>query len=272
MFLTDGYSWRGAVLISAGICLHLAVGGALLRPVLVRRPYGFTCDECDDDNIKANSFPLTITKEEGTFSLETKKVMEDKLTEKPVFTSQIKRNGAMPFLSKSSANISQRNCEGIFPTLSSSLSCINDSVFVNVIPKPNNTIQSVLADRKSNYYDRSTSTIGKCSLTKTLGEVDHGYFHEAKSLVQSNDLSKLTLAEKKEIGIWDVYVKPYIFLLKQWRFMIYCLVGLLDYAVRLTPASFIVVHAQSQGIDKEKGAVLLVIFAIFDTCIRPISG
>lgn len=69
-----------------------------------------------------------------------------------------------------------------------------------------------------------------------------------------------------------IFIRPYLGLLTQWRFMLYCLIGCLDYQVRLTPASFIVVHAQSQGMSKEQGALLLVIFAVMDTCIRPISG
>uniref|UniRef100_F7AXQ6 Major facilitator superfamily (MFS) profile domain-containing protein n=1 Tax=Ciona intestinalis TaxID=7719 RepID=F7AXQ6_CIOIN len=67
-------------------------------------------------------------------------------------------------------------------------------------------------------------------------------------------------------------LEPYISLISQWRFMLYGLGGFLDFLVRFTPTWFIVVHVQSLGMTREQGAYLLIVFSVFDSVIRPISG
>ena len=281
VYLTNIYAWRGAVLVVAGIALHLAVAGALLRPVSVTNETQYCADF---DNHLHIEIPLKEF-ETDTLDISTQNIILEGSIQnvKPqIIQMQYPEFDRMSFVSalsqsnqhldskkkKSFSNslpLLPRSAHNSPKTLRSSAGTIKISPFHTLLP-----------EQKAFAKEKQSSPVEHSKALKQLQHNDYSSSRIITSLVISNSISSLEqlAVKKKESGFnrFNAYIKPYLSLLKQWRFMIFCLVGLLDFGVRLTPASFIVVHARTQGLNKDLGALLLVIFAIFDLCIRPISG
>ena len=280
--LTDTYGWRGAVLILGGVCLHLVVGGALLRPVFVMS--GFQPEEtCRKDTmelkvpldeIKADKILLAIIELKKNVDLQNSEILDE------MQYPSIDRLSFLDALSISNLNL--HKCSNEMSNLrklrdekiSNSLPHLSPSEQIRLISNCNSLPRTITqitqvqkeTSEKKTFVDSSTIVSQKEDRSKK----------ETPSIIITPAISKGSLNIKfpqmSEHSRFAIFMKPYLSLLKQWRFMLFCLVGFLDFAVRLTPASFIVVHAHSQGLSEEDGALLLVIFAVFDTIIRPISG
>ena len=289
VYLSELYNWRGALLITAGICLHLAAGGALLRPVFISEWY-----ESHEKEQEKAEIAVSLNESKLNGEIQTSQILQDvdlllnrentnseilDIVKNPVvdrmaFLGAWSKSTLSLHSGKDQRNRLSKNIDSIsLPVISDADSknkqyiSLRRKILIPSLKTPPRNLSieeedflvrgdgSVKMYRENN--ENSNQLIASIVISQTLHKPNH-QTQQGRSNFRFRHLLP--------------YFQPYFILLTEWRFIIFCLVGCLDLQVRLTPASFIVVHAQTQGLTKDDGAALLVIFAVTDTCIRPISG
>lgn len=236
------YGLEGALLIEAGLCLHLVVCGALLRPVMIRQsgdPDGkgkATRDDdlCDNetrtnivfsDAISISSLDDVTSR--SLYSLPSPIAKRRQVSpHKAVLMKSLAGNGEL----KSGANGTT------FPMLNEQL-----NPYKSEAPDVNKNLMKANQVKQNCVEDMLSETVGE--------ECEKTFLKKASTTFQ-----------------------PYLHLLKEWRFMIYCVVGFLDFFVRCVPTWFSVVHAETLGMSNKVGASLLIIFAVTDGSVKLVVG
>ena len=283
VYLTDVYGWRGAVLIVAGIFLHLAVGGALLRPVSVTNELTTCASTKTKNTIEISLNDMKHKRSDANLASSEKDIclIKDNVrkAKSQIFDMRfplVDITNYIVALSGSAQCIhskkeAEENMSLSLPALSRS-NKTSQTKRNSIELSENDVLDGIFSDHATvGLGDQNSKLNTKTKSSKNISS------HFVTSLIISPAIADIDFAStqgtfESKLNFLKAHVKPYFSLMKQWRFMIFCIVGVLDFAVRLTPASFIVVHAKTQGISKDYGALLLVIFAVFDCGIRPLSG
>ncbi|CAK8683239.1 unnamed protein product [Clavelina lepadiformis] len=293
LYLTQEYTWRGAILITAGICLNLMVAGSLLRPVEITSDSKQCIGDEDHISISLNKEIVSNICNSPILTQKEKKNRVEKIIDENILDSlKYPVVDTTQFLKVMSASTTQIHQDETLSVCSNeklvTLSLPQLPTFHKPYQNPNCTCsplakQIMLHETNEKLLAQLLVPDAKIEENSALQTLSNKEIEVMDSELRTSNIflsTKIETPEKhfdrtlKINYLTRIYTffYPYITLLKQWRFMLFVLTGSLDYFVRLVPTSFIVVHAQKLGLGQVKGAYLLVIFAVFDSIIRPITG
>nr|XP_018673257.1 monocarboxylate transporter 12-like [Ciona intestinalis] len=241
--IAEVYGWSSAVLIVAGFCLNLCVGASLLRPVIIE---GDEDRKIKDDGMNS---PDVVRK----WDAQSLTNCDDELN--PVMFPEVDTFQFLKAMSRSASNIHAAEDVSSEQQVTHSLPHLNR-------PEVRNTRstykQAILNNFRAKQEQNNNELTVKLNIDTSSGD--------------DKSIPDVTCTKGSDLKRMTDVLEPYISLISQWRFMLYGLGGFLDFLVRFTPTWFIVVHVQSLGMTREQGAYLLIVFSVFDSVIRPISG